>query len=156
MTYTFESEKNKKALLYTAIICTILLLLFILISWKTTPPSIPNIQELIEVNLGNEMEGMGEEQPLIKGNPTPATPQAQAQASAAENTAADQTNQDESNDNESATVLPNSKKTQSLSLPKTHPNKPIPSLSSPTMGQIKETMGTTQTKTTVISIKEIM
>ncbi len=138
MTYTFESEKNKKALLYTAMICAILLLLFILITWKTTPPSIPNIQELIEVNLGNEIEGMGEEQPLIKGNPTPTTPQAQAQASAAQNAATDQTIKDESNDNESAAVLPNTKKntkpvTSEDPSKQTH-NKPILTYNGPNKG----------------------
>ena len=63
----FESEKNKKAFLYTAIICGILLLLFILISWKVMPPSIPIVQDLMEINLGNNDEGFGEKQPLIKG-----------------------------------------------------------------------------------------
>jgi len=63
----FESEKNKKALLYTVIICGTLLLLFILISWKVMPPSIPVVQDLMEINLGNNDEGFGEKQPLIKG-----------------------------------------------------------------------------------------
>ncbi len=110
MTYSFESEKNKKALLYTAIICAILLLLFILIKWRSTPPSIPTIQELIEVNLGNEMEGMGDVQPLIKGNPTPTTPQAQEQSSATQSTAADQAIQNDDHDDASAAVLAYNKK----------------------------------------------
>ncbi len=67
----FESEKNKKALLYTTIICGVLLLLFIIISWKVMPPSIPVIQDLIEINLGNNENGFGEEQPLIKGDRSP-------------------------------------------------------------------------------------
>lgn len=67
----FESQKNKKAFLYTAIICGILLLLFILISWKVMPPSIPVVQDLIEINLGNNENGFGEEQPLIKGERSP-------------------------------------------------------------------------------------
>lgn len=68
----FESQKNKKAFLYTATICIVLLLLFILISWKVLPPSIPVVQDLIEINLGNNEEGFGEEQPLIKGERSPA------------------------------------------------------------------------------------
>ncbi len=71
MTEAFESEKNKKAFLYTSIICGIILLLFILIKWKVYPTAIPVVQDLIEINLGNNEEGWGEEQPLIKGNRTP-------------------------------------------------------------------------------------
>lgn len=69
--FEFESEKNRKALLYTAIICGTLLLLFILVSWKIMPPSVPVVQDLIEVNLGNNQDGFGEEQPLIKGERSP-------------------------------------------------------------------------------------
>lgn len=68
---TFESEKNRKALTYTVIICGILLLLFILISWKVQPPPEPVIRDLIEINLGNDQEGLGEVQPLIKGERSP-------------------------------------------------------------------------------------
>lgn len=67
----FEAQKNKKAFLYTVIICGTLLLMFILISWKTMPPSIPVVQDLIEINLGNNENGFGEEQPLIKGERSP-------------------------------------------------------------------------------------
>ncbi len=63
----FEASKNKKAFLYTTGICVLLLLLFILITWNVLPPSQPVVQDLIEVNLGNNEEGFGEEQPLIKG-----------------------------------------------------------------------------------------
>ena len=71
MTSTFESEKNKKALLYTAIICGMLLLMFFLISWTILPVTQPVVQDLIEINLGNNEEGFGEEQPLIKGERSP-------------------------------------------------------------------------------------
>lgn len=73
----FESEKNRKAFAYTAAICAALLLLFFLISWKTAPPTPPVVQDLIEINLGNNEEGFGEEQPLIKGEmkPTPEAPE---------------------------------------------------------------------------------
>src|SRR5688500_13230887 len=59
-----ESERRKKALLYTAVICGILLLMFFLISWKIMPPSPPPPEQLIEVNLGNMEEGEGDVQPL--------------------------------------------------------------------------------------------
>ena len=74
MTSTFESEKNRKAFTYTVIICVVLLLLFILIRWKQEPVSIPIVQDLIEINLGNNEEGFGETQPLTKGNRTPESP----------------------------------------------------------------------------------
>ncbi len=71
MTATFEAEKNKKALAYTTVICGILLLLAILISWKLPLPPVPLVQDLIEINLGNEVDGSGEVQPLIKGEKAP-------------------------------------------------------------------------------------
>jgi hypothetical protein len=70
MTETFESESKKKALIYTSIICSILLLLFIFIRWTVNPPAQTVIQDLIELNLGSFNEGYGEEEPLVKGTPT--------------------------------------------------------------------------------------
>jgi hypothetical protein len=70
MTTIFSTEENKKAAVYTATICGILLLLFIFISWSVLPPTAPVIEDQIEINLGNEEEGFGEEQPLVKGNPS--------------------------------------------------------------------------------------
>ncbi len=63
----FTRIKNRKALAYTAGICAVILLLFILISWKDAPPAPPVAQDLLEINLGNDAEGFGEEQPLVKG-----------------------------------------------------------------------------------------
>ncbi|MFZ4057745.1 MAG: hypothetical protein ACOYKE_06380, partial [Ferruginibacter sp.] len=62
---------------YTAIICGTLLLLAIFIQWPLTKPTPPLVEDLIEVNLGNEMEGDGEIQPLRKGemSQVPETPQ---------------------------------------------------------------------------------
>ena len=71
MTSAFESEKNKKAFIYTAIICGLLLLMFFLISWTVMPVTPPVVPDLIEINLGNNEEGFGKEQPLIKGERSP-------------------------------------------------------------------------------------
>jgi hypothetical protein len=71
MYIAIQSEENKKALIYTTTICTILIILFILIRWNTNPPPEIVIQDQIEINLGNEEEGFGQEQPLKKGSPTP-------------------------------------------------------------------------------------
>ena len=75
MTTTFESEKNKKALLYTAIICIVLLIVFFLIRWTSDPPNESIVKDLIEINLGNNSEGWGEEQPLVRGKKTNELPQ---------------------------------------------------------------------------------
>ena len=67
MANNFDKQRHRKALTYTALICGALLLMFIFISWKVMPPTVPVVQDLIEINLGNNDEGFGEEQPLIKG-----------------------------------------------------------------------------------------
>ncbi len=105
MNHSFESEKNKKAFIYTAIICGTLLLLFILIKWKNTPASIPMIQELIEVNLGNNDEGMGEDQPLSKGTPTQVQEKQQQNESSSTNQPTEKNISDESISKEEAAVL---------------------------------------------------
>lgn len=68
---SFEAEKNRKALTYTAIICTLILLIAIFYTWPLQIPPISKVQDLIEINLGNEKEGMGVVQPLVKGAPAP-------------------------------------------------------------------------------------
>src|SRR5665647_615152 len=73
MQATFEAEKNKKAFTYTIIICGILLILAFIITWPILQPPPPIItQDLLEINLGNNEEGFGGEQPLIKGERAPA------------------------------------------------------------------------------------
>jgi len=71
MTPAFETDKNRKALLYTVIVCALLLILFFIIRWKVNPVSAPVVQDLIEINLGNNEDGWGEVQPLIKGERSP-------------------------------------------------------------------------------------
>lgn len=81
---SFEAEKNRKAFIYTAIIVGIFLLLAIFITWPIIKPPVPVVQDLIEINLGNNSEGFGEVQPLIKGEMAPAQqPSAQQQKAAA-------------------------------------------------------------------------
>lgn len=67
MVNNFDNERRRKAFIYTAIICSVLLLAFTLISWKVEPPAQTVVQDLIEINLGNNDEGLGDMQPLIKG-----------------------------------------------------------------------------------------
>ncbi len=71
MANQFDKERHRKAFIYTAAICSLLLIAFIFISWKVLPPAPPVVQDLMEINLGNNDEGFGEEQPLIKGERSP-------------------------------------------------------------------------------------
>ncbi len=105
MSATFESEKNRKAFIYTTIICGAILLIALLVSWKLPqhPPQI--LQDLIEINLGDDDEGMGNVQPLIKGEKSPSTETAEQQQTAtAKNQQAEKINTDDAADHESAPV----------------------------------------------------
>jgi hypothetical protein len=69
--HQFEAEKNRKALLYTTGIVGIFLIIAIFYTWPLLIPPTPPVQDLIDVNLGNEQEGMGDVQPLVKGERAP-------------------------------------------------------------------------------------
>ena len=70
MADTFESEKNLKATGYTAVFCTLLLIILLYVSW-TQPVEVPPVtEEGIEVNLGNSDKGMGTNQPYLPGQPS--------------------------------------------------------------------------------------
>jgi hypothetical protein len=108
MSIQFELEKNRKAFLYTAIICAVLLLLFILYKWQRPEVKRPPVQDLIAINLGNESEGWGEEQPLVKGEMSPEEnrpePPQQAPAPPAEEEPARDVTDDNETDEEAAPV----------------------------------------------------
>src|SRR5258708_29652089 len=69
--HSFEAEKNRKALMYTTGLVGIFLIIAIYYTWPLLIPPIPPVQDLIDVNLGNEQEGMGNIQPLVKGERAP-------------------------------------------------------------------------------------
>lgn len=107
MSAPFEAEKNKKAFLYTAAICVAILLLVLFITWPLTKVPEPIVQDLIEINLGNDAEGFGEQQPLIKGemSPTqdlPSPPQEKSSATASDEPAKDLT--DDNADKDAAPI----------------------------------------------------
>ncbi|MBL0057223.1 MAG: hypothetical protein IPP31_13850 [Chitinophagaceae bacterium] len=79
MSASFEAEKNKKALGYTVVICGIMLILAIFVTWQLPKPPVPIVEDLIEINLGNEVEGSGDVQPLIKGEKSPGEQQPEEQ-----------------------------------------------------------------------------
>ncbi len=130
MQSTFEAEKNRKALTYTIIITAALLLLAIFITWPVILPKPVVVQDLIEINLGNNQEGFGEVQPLIKGEMAPAQePAAQQQkASPAQQQPAkediqpdDKADEDAAPVNKPEKVIP--KKTPVADVPVTKPVK---------------------------------
>lgn len=126
MTTSFESEKNRKALLYTTVICGLLLLMFVLISWTDNPPSAPVVEDLIEINLGNNEEGFGEEQPLIKGERSPSQEASVVprQAAAAQEEREEKVNPDDNAEEDAAPVTKPVKATPKVVAP-TNP-APVP------------------------------
>ncbi len=106
MSATFEAEKNRKAFLYTAIIIAALLLIAIFYKWQLPQKSIEIAQDLIEINLGNFDEGMGDVQPLIKGDKAPDNEPAQDNTAAASNDEpAKEQPVEETNDADAAPVI---------------------------------------------------
>src|ERR1700760_2936038 len=69
MADSFESKKNLKATGYTAVFCTLLLVVLLYVSWTlpVEPPAV--VEEGIEVNLGNSDKGSGTDQPYLPGQP---------------------------------------------------------------------------------------
>jgi outer membrane biosynthesis protein TonB len=57
--------------MYTTIICGLFLMIAIFYTWPMQVPPTATVQDLIDVNLGNEQEGMGNVQPLVKGERAP-------------------------------------------------------------------------------------
>ena len=57
--------------MYTIVICGLFLIIAIFYTWPLQVPPTATVQDLIDVNLGNEQEGMGEVQPLVKGDRAP-------------------------------------------------------------------------------------
>lgn len=105
--HEFEMQKNRKAFLYTIIVCGTFLLVAFLYKWTNAAPPPENKLDLIEVNLGNEVEGGGDVQPLVKGDKAP---DEQSVASAmsskkAVETPSRQVQADESTDKEAAPVV---------------------------------------------------
>ena len=68
--HEFNARKNRKAGLYTLLICAVLLLMLFLISWNLPfNPPMP-VEEGLEVNLGNSDQGLGTDQPFLPNDPS--------------------------------------------------------------------------------------
>jgi hypothetical protein len=102
MVQLYKTEEQKKAAKSTGIICIALIILFIVIRWKSIIPPTPLIQDLIEINLGNNEDGSGDEQPLIKGKPTVAK---EEKSAASSSSASSNTNNDDNEDKDAAALV---------------------------------------------------
>lgn len=64
----FNARKNRKAGLYTLLICGCILALLLLVSWNLPAAAVPP-EEGLEVNLGNNDKGLGSDQPFLPNDP---------------------------------------------------------------------------------------
>lgn len=110
--HSFEAEKNRKAFIYTAMVCGLFLLLAIFYTWPLQVPPTPVVEDLIDVNLGNEQEGMGDIQPLVKGDRAPDNQSVASHQSARKVTEEPSQNiqADENTDEDAAPVVKSEKK----------------------------------------------
>jgi len=122
-----DKERHKKALTYTAIICGALLLMFIFISWTVLPSAPAVVQDLMEINLGNNDEGFSEQQPLIKGPGKPEKEIAeQPQPSPArEEVAEEKITPDDNAEADAAPVVKSVKKTTPVKIASTTPTTAV-------------------------------
>ena len=102
--HSFEAEKNRKALMYTTGIVGLFLIIAIFYTWPLLIPPTQPVQDLIDVNLGNEQEGMGNIQPLVKGERAPDNQSTQSHEKASKVTVTPTRNiqADENNDDKEA------------------------------------------------------
>jgi len=116
--HEFEAEKNRKALVYTAIVCGVFLIFAIFYTWPMMVPPKPVVMDLIDVNLGNEVEGMGDVQPLVKGDRAPDNQSVASHQSARKvNEEPSQNIQgDENEDKEAAAVVKTEKKNETAKI----------------------------------------
>lgn len=75
MTDNFESRKNTRAGGYTALVCALLLVIFLFVRWGMPVIQPPPVEEGMEVNLGSSDAGLGNDQPFEPGEPAPAQQQ---------------------------------------------------------------------------------
>ena len=71
MTDNFEARKNMQAGTITAVILGLILLFLLLVGWEIPVQSPPPVEEGLEVNLGNNDKGFGNDQPFEPGKPAP-------------------------------------------------------------------------------------
>ena len=94
-------------MLYTSMIIGLFLIIAIFYTWPMQVPPVPVVEDLIDVNLGNEMEGMGDVQPLVPGERAPDNQSTAANQSTQQSnqTPSQQIIADEGEDEEAAPVV---------------------------------------------------
>lgn len=107
---TFEQSKNIKAITITAVIHTVLLLLFLLVRY-TLPAQEPAEEMLMEVNLGTSDNGSGDDQPEIPDDPAAAN-EAIASNASSENHNAEERAMHTSEDDDAPAVANNTSNTR--------------------------------------------
>lgn len=111
--HSFEAEKNKKALMYTSIICGLFLIIAIFYTWPMRAAPVPLMEDLIDVNLGNEVEGLGDVQPLVPGERAPDNQSVASNQSAKKAVESPSQNiQADENDNEEAAPIVKTEKSK--------------------------------------------
>jgi hypothetical protein len=135
----FEAQKNMKASGYTALICGLLLAVFLFIKWTLPEIPPPPIEEGIEVNLGNSDQGLGEDQPFLPGKPAPNDQQAYTppKPSVAENNDVKDVETDDKDPDAPAVIKPtvtkpNATKVAEKEVVKSTPTKSSQPVSTPT------------------------
>jgi hypothetical protein len=135
----FESQKNIKASTYTALICGLLLAVFLFVKWTLPEIPPPPMEEGIEVNLGNSDRGLGSDQPFLPGKPAPNDQQAYTppKPAVAENSDVKDVETDDKDPDAPAVVKPtvtkpNAKKVPEKEIVKNTPVKNAEPASTPT------------------------
>lgn len=115
----FEAQKNMKASGYTALICGLLLAVFLFIKWTLPEIPPPPIEEGIEVNLGNSDKGLGKDQPFLPGKPARNDQQAYTppKPAVAENTDVKDVETDDKDPDAPSVIKPNVTKPNATKVP---------------------------------------
>lgn len=123
--HAFEGEKNRKALTYTLMVCGLFLIFAIFYTWPMMIPPTPVVTDLIDVNLGNEVEGMGTVQPLVKGERAPDNQSVASHQSARKvrEEPSQNINADESDNKDAAPVVRSEKKIETAKIINKEPVK---------------------------------
>lgn len=136
----FEAEKNRKAFIYTVIICVTILLLAFLISWpvfKVAP--LPVSQDLMEIDLG-AAEGPIQETMGGGGSPAPAAVQPINKHNDEEDAA--QQDADDDNNQEAAPVIRNPRPSPSKNVATKPVIQPAPVVKKPAIVMPSNRTGT--------------
>lgn len=149
MSNQFEQQKNTQAGVYTIVTLGVLMLLFLIISWKIPVPEEPLLNEGIEVNLGNSETGSGDIPPTMPGEPAPEQAEQRMSTPKSSPPAAEPITSDDDNNDPDAPVLkkpvqqtvakPKPQTNQNIVTKKTTQQPPAPEQPKPkaTMGAYK-------------------